>query len=357
MLNATPQPPRLTRIKVEGLRSLASVELCDLGPLSLFIGPNGTGKSNLLLALRLMHEGQTGAIGTTVGLAGGAEVLLHGGGAVTTQINIELDFTDTGGRQVGYRCTLTPSADDRLLFTDEQAGLRASPEGPWTFDETVSTGGFRSGLAGNHSPIAGAVSECLIGLAVYHFDASARLRINSRAAESVALLPSGENLAAMLARLQSAPSDRDLKAAFLRIQGHARRVIPSLASLDTVAMGNGHIRLSWLDHQGRRYGPEHLSDGSLRALALITVLNLPEAQRPATLAIDEPELGLHPNAQRLLASLMALAAASRQVLATTQSVALLDAWPADSVWLTDIQNGATRFRRLDPDAAVPSLDA
>ena len=65
--------------------------------------------------------------------------------------------------------------------------------------------------------------------------------------------------------------------------------------------GNNTVRLDWIDDQDERFGVHQLSDGTLRAIALITALAQPTHLLPRLISIDEPELGLHPAAIRILA--------------------------------------------------------
>jgi predicted ATPase len=62
--------------------------------------------------------------------------------------------------------------------------------------------------------------------------------------------------------------------------------------------------------------------------------------------IDEPELGLHPAAITVLASLMQSAATRTQVLAATQSVTLVNQLTPEDVWVVDRIDGASEFRHL-----------
>ena len=91
-----------------------------------------------------------------------------------------------------------------------------------------------------------------------------------------------------------------------------------------------------------------LSDGTLRFIALATLFLQPEAYRPSVILVDEPELGLHPLAITLLASLVKQAAVTTQVIISTQSPFLLDHFQPEDVLVADRVDGGTQFTRLDP---------
>jgi predicted ATPase len=91
-----------------------------------------------------------------------------------------------------------------------------------------------------------------------------------------------------------------------------------------------------------------LSDGTLRFIALTTALLQPNP--PATILLDEPELGLHPYALNLLAALLKKAATQTQVIVSTQSASLLDNFEAEDVIVVEREDGASTFKRLSsPD--------
>lgn len=106
------------------------------------------------------------------------------------------------------------------------------------------------------------------------------------------------------------------------------------------------IRLLWKQKDSDyAFWPSQLSDGSLRFICLVTALMQPNP--PATIIIDEPELGLHPYAIVLLASLIRAAASRMQVIVSTQSVPLLNEFTIDDLIVVEREEGASVFKRYD----------
>lgn len=99
-----------------------------------------------------------------------------------------------------------------------------------------------------------------------------------------------------------------------------------------------------------------LSDGSLRFICLVTVLMQPEKYKPEVILIDEPELGLHPYAIKVLASLLRLASESTQIISSTQSVELLNEFNLEDVIIADRKKGYTDLQRLDENKLRAWLD-
>jgi predicted ATPase len=72
---------------------------------------------------------------------------------------------------------------------------------------------------------------------------------------------------------------------------------------------------------------------------------------PSVICIDEPELGLHPDAIHILADLLRDASTRTQLIVTTHSDALVDAFSDDpeAVCVCEKVEGSTVVRRLDKD--------
>jgi predicted ATPase len=103
---------------------------------------------------------------------------------------------------------------------------------------------------------------------------------------------------------------------------------------------------TWSDYLLRPY---QISDGSLRAMALITLLMQPKERLPKIVVLDEPELGLHPHAIEIIAGLIRSASLTTQIIVATQSPALLDYFEAAEVIVVDCLDGESRFSRLSAD--------
>jgi predicted ATPase len=92
-----------------------------------------------------------------------------------------------------------------------------------------------------------------------------------------------------------------------------------------------------------------LSDGTIRFIALLAILLRPEA---ATLiCLEEPELGLHPDAVGQVAELLVETSQRTQLIVTTHSDALVSALSdqPESVLVTEHFPGGTTFQRLEGD--------
>ena len=89
---------------------------------------------------------------------------------------------------------------------------------------------------------------------------------------------------------------------------------------------------------------------------LVTLLLLPEEMLPEILIIDEPELGLHPAAENVIAGLIKQASNYCQVILSTQSSTFIDHFAPDDVIVTEIENGESSFKRQSEEDLRGWLD-
>lgn len=99
-----------------------------------------------------------------------------------------------------------------------------------------------------------------------------------------------------------------------------------------------------------------LSDGTLRYLCLLAILYDPAP--PPVICIDEPELGLHPDLINNIADALRFASQRTQVVVTTHSAALVDAFTAepDTILVCEKLDGCTVIQRLDAKQLAPWLE-
>jgi predicted ATPase len=144
-------------------------------------------------------------------------------------------------------------------------------------------------------------------------------------------------------------------AAYQRIVATVRQMVPDFCDfvLEPNKLNDKQISLRWT-HRGHDYefGPHQLSDGSLRFIALATLLLQPPDFMPLLIALDEPELGLHPAALEVLGGMIERASTQCQVVLATQSVNLLDCFSPGAVVVAHCRDGETAFERLTEDALV-----
>lgn len=327
----------LDKISISGFKSIRSLEKLSLGNLNILIGANGAGKSNFVdffRMLRAMAERGLNAFATKMG---GADGFFFGGPKETPQISATLEFDP-----IPYRFVLEPTAGNEFIFSDES-----------TFH---SGKGWRSRGSGytesrlRHWEGGYVLNMRLTGCMAYHFNDTgmlAFLRREHSVHNGRELSDDAGNLAAFLWHLDN---ERNDKFILNRIRETIQLVAPYFDDFLFEPRKKGEdekIRLQWRQ-KGSSYPfqPWHLSDGTIRFIALSTALLQPHP--PTVMIFDEPELGLHPFALEVLANLISEAADRTQIIVSTQSVQLLNHFQPEDVIVVDRVKGASEFRRLDP---------
>lgn len=341
-------PDRISKLRVEGFRSIRE-QVLELHGINVLIGANGAGKSNLLGAIQMLRFIGTKGLGAFVGRRGGASALLFMGPRRTPVMTLEAEFAGDHGVSK-YRAVLAHATGDALIFTHEEVGHRGLDEGAfrWT---PLGSGHAESKLdlaARDGDATARTVQWHLRRIERYHFhDTSdeARIRNTCSVKDTQSLRPDAGNLAAWLYALSESHPER-----FERISGTIRQLAPYFGgfALTPSPHNDAYIMLNWTDRKtGHVFHPGALSDGTLRAMALVTMLLQPPDAMPLLVAVDEPELGLHPFAMNIIASLVQGVSSERQLVLSTQSTHLLDCFDPACVIVADRVDGATTFRRLD----------
>ncbi len=351
------RPPRVTirRVEIEGFKSIRKASL-DLQAVNVLIGANGAGKSNLASFFALVPAALDQTLTNFVNLHGGANAFLHQSARLTERIAWKLDVcTDEGDGAIAQE--LIFKAPDSLayvpLYTEERA-----PVAPWTMFVNGDVCAVRAEQGRHHAiKIYEGIKE---GIGVYHFhDTSLKgpLRTAADITATLRLDGAGSNLPSILYSYEQAEkgykgngkTSRYSSGPFARITRTVRKFFPGFDKFVLVPEADKRrILLRWRHRDsGHVYGPHQLSDGTLRAIALITVLLQPKEDLANLIVIDEPELGLHPVGIELIANLIKAASLHCQVIVSTQSTTLLDFFEPEQVIVVEAEKGASRFRRLD----------
>ncbi|MBM4305844.1 MAG: chromosome segregation protein SMC [Deltaproteobacteria bacterium] len=341
--------PELDYISVKGFKSIASAKV-ELRPINVIIGPNGSGKSNFVGVFSFLHEIREGHLNDYVRKAGGADELLYFGLKVTKEIKILISFRQETNQ---YELTLKPTADDSLYPADESVyywDKEHYRSGPYQRSLNSRENGREAGISDpGLTRTAGWVRNRLDRWRLYHVhdtSANSPLRKTAKLNDNIFLRPDGSNLPAFLYFLQ-----QKHQTAYSLIRRIVQMVAPFFDDfqLNPDPLNEEFIRLTWKHKNSDQYfGASSLSDGTLRFIALATLFLQPDKFRPSVILVDEPELGLHPYAITMLASLVKQASQVTQVILSTQSPLLLDHFKPEDVLVADCVEEGTQFTRLDP---------
>jgi predicted ATPase len=359
----------LRRVTLKGFKSIKEMDL-ELRPLNVLIGANGAGKSNLVSFFKMLNEMMAGRLQQYVGTTGRAQSLLYYGPKETPQMEAELEFGVPGGTAT-YFMQLTHAAVDTLVFSEERLKFNGK-DSPTPGEQST---GIRGGHPESHLAVlynldhpttdfdrnGEQIRTFLAQCRPYHFhdtSPSARVRRYCYISDNRVLMADGGNLPAFLRRLRE-----DNNSAYQQIVSTIRLIAPFFRDFDLEAEGpeKKEINLNWLsDATGlntavgtggwdQLFGPHQLSDGTLRAMCLITLLLQPENELPDLILVDEPELGLHPYALHVIASLFKKASRHTQVLVSTQSSSFLDHFDPEDIIVASREGNESVFSRPEPE--------
>jgi predicted ATPase len=335
----------IDKITLKGFKSIRSLEDFPLRNLNILIGANGAGKSNLVSFFTFLREAVEQRLNLHIAKKGGVDDHLFMGPKVTKEIYAYLRF-----QPYAYEFNLEPTVRAGLVFADERIHVDASGETP-AIVRSIGGGHSESQLKTQRRPTEnGRMSQPIYASisrwGIYHFlDTSdeSPIRRPCSIRDNERLREKGDNLAAFLLVLHDRHQDT-----YEEIRDTIRLAAPFFDDFKfrpKPSDGDTSLQLEWTQKDSDYpFLGSQLSDGTLRFIALTTALLQPNL--PATVLLDEPELGLHPYALNLLAALLKEAATRTQVIVSTQSAPLLDNFEAEDVIVVQREEGASTFKRL-----------
>jgi predicted ATPase len=195
-------------------------------------------------------------------------------------------------------------------------------------------------------PFAG-LHDLLTSMFFYIPDLAA-LRDARPPAQSDLLDEDGGRLGEVLGRLDEVKRQR--------LTEYAAAIVPRLTEVGATPSSGDYLAARMTmstgpDGQGRDFRAEAMSEGTIRAIGLLAALFQPPTQdgRISLIAVEEPELALHPLAAGVLFDALTEASYSVQVLATTQSAELFDRKEADlsTLRMVEAEDGVSVIGPVD----------
>lgn len=325
----------LDSIQISGYKSIKALDL-KLTPINILIGANGAGKTNFISFFKLVNNIYEQRLRNYT-MQNQAEGLMYYGVKTTPEIKGYLQFAENA-----YSFILQPRENGSLFIAKERSWYGKSAYGCDNIDESCikTSTTYRDKW----------LRKYLQSYKIYHFHDTSRgapLRSIADVDDNRILKEDGGNLPAYLYLLQ-----QKHPKVFHRIESVVQSVMPYFERFDLFpqSLNNNKIGLVW----NEKYAPDKyfsandLSDGSVRFIALATLLLQPEL--PSVIIIDEPELGLHPIAIAKLAGMIQSAAARGcQIIISTQSVDLIAHFEADDIITVDRKDNQSFFQRLNKE--------
>lgn len=341
---------KLTSIEIRGFKSISyEVPLTlKMSDVNILLGANGVGKTNIISFFRMLGYMMSGTLQKHVAERGTSASFLHYGSKRTPRLRAKLHFQDEENSDM-YKVELSNAAGNRLIITDEQLSWKKKGENR-PVNIQIENDFQESGLINSKDPVSRTVRFLLSRCKAYQFHDTSHdgyLRQSSTVKSARYLQSRGNNLASFLYLLQKEFPDE-----YKRIISYVKMVMPSFADFVLEPVG-GYVQLNWTDNCPNDYvfSSDQFSDGTIRFIALATLLLQPAELMPSVIIIDEPELGLHPYAISQLIEMIEDASLHAQIIISTQSPQLIDGFSANDVTVVEMdeEKHCTQAHHLKED--------
>ena len=328
--------PTIKQLVLKRFRSVPSESITFDNP-TIFVGRNGSGKSNLVSAFSFLADAMASPLQAVFDKASGISTVRNrtSGRSYPPNLGLRVDFGQLNGKAssgfyafevralknygfsvVREQCSVGRAWFDRIgtKFTSNVGGMKPS----------LDPASLSLPLVGGEAKFA-PVLRTLASMRVYSIEPR-KLREMQDPDSGTSLKPDGSNVTSVLKEIER-QSDRDLD----RISDILATIVPNTKQVEVKKHGKNlslEFTQEWGDKKRLKFEGFSMSDGTLRAIGLLAAVF--QRPVPSLIAIEEPEATIHPGALESVLDLLRHASRQMQVVVTTHSPELLDA-----KWITD----------------------
>lgn len=335
-----------------------------LGPLNVLIGPNASGKSNLVDVLELVRSLPTD-LQDTIRNGGGVKDWLWEGDRQKQDPSLEVvvSYGKTGlQHQIAFKeigSEFWPALEQiqaspdkvfyEFLLNPYKSNIR-NRDNEWIdFDKTENLNSsilaqIKPGVDNVDLYILARIYQRIHIYSTWHFGRDSLFRQSQAIDQPTSdLAEDYSNLAIVLNQMAKSPEAKQHV-----IEG-MRELYENFDTYEIPLSSNSAVEIRFTEGKLRSIPAARLSDGTLRYLCLLTILYNPHPSR--VVCVEEPELGLHPDIVAGLAKHLRAASQRMQIIVTTHSDILIDALSdtPECVVVFENHDGATQMNRLDAD--------
>lgn len=356
------------------LRQYKSVETCDidLAPLSILVGRNGVGKSNIIDALRFVADALRNTLEYSIRERGGIDQVRRkslGGRPTHPGIALELRLGDS--RRATYTFRIA-AVEGRGFRVDQEQCLVQSRDGSTAHvfhrkKDTITEWTPRSPhpalvedrlllVAASGLPEFRPVYDLLTKMTFHNLNPDL-MKYPQRPEPGELLTHEGRNLASVIKQVESSDAKslervlHYLKAIGIQVTRIAHKQAGALETIEVaqeVEVPEGRRNLN--------FDAIALSDGTIRALGILVSLVSARGLGlggPSLIGIEEPETALHPAAAAALMDALTEGAAKTQLIITCHSPDLLDhdSVTPEMIRPVLLERGRTVVGKLSPEKA------
>lgn len=342
--------PRFASLEVTNFLSYKHAKF-EFGDLVALVGPNASGKSNLVAAIKLLREIPVHGLPIALARRGGFDQLRHRSQGRPNDPSLRIDFSFPGQPASFYEIKLGAVSPRSYRVKHEEAVVHWS-EGRFSF---VSDGKHvrvteprfvedeeRLELDIRDFPVPPGQSALSSGGFAGYLMYTALQRM-----QTVEINP------AVVANLQEPSSTRDFEpdgsnstsvyelldsSAKAELVDELSAIVPGIVRIEVQRLSDKQtLKFVQSTKSGNReFSAKQMSDGTLRAFSILLAMKQP--RRPSLIVIEEPEVAIHLGALRTLVEILTEGNQGAQILLTTHSADIVDAVPIESlrvVWSED----------------------
>lgn len=328
----------LDRVVLNNYRSIKECSV-RLGALSFLVGQNGAGKSNFLDALRLVTESLNTSLEHALRERGGVNEVRRRSSGHPTHFGIRIDWRLPDATQGSYAFRVGAKPKGGFEVQQEEChvfhGILEKPqhyriengnlkESSFAVTPPASSDRLYLVAAAGLPPFR-PLYDALSHMGFYNLNPDAIRELQPPDPGEV-LKRDGSNLASVLSVMA-----RESKDVHDRVVTFLSKVAPGILDVDVKQLGKKET-LEFRQRVGTNQDPwrfyaENMSDGTLRALGVLTALFQTAnggVRRVPFVGIEEPEAAVHPGAAGVLRDGLRAASQRTQVAVTSHSPDLLD---------------------------------
>lgn len=335
-------PARILSLTLTNFLSYKSAEV-DFGDLIALVGPNASGKSNFVSAIKLLREIGSHGLPVAVARRGGFDQLRHRSNGRPNNPSLRLTFRFGEEESIPesyYEIAFASVAGRTYRVKSEAASVAGTSATHWfrSDGETVTSGGHTAGrrrpeqetkVAPGHSAVTGGSSIASF-LVFQVLSQMQTVEINPQVVRDFQeptsigqFEPDGSNVVSVYDSFDSARRRTVIDYMNAIVPGITKVEVSSLAGQQTLTFGQ------MTPNGVREFSARQMSDGTLRAFSILVALHQP--QRSSMIVIEEPEIAIHLGALRALVDILKTESRVTQMVITTHSSDIIDQVDVDAV--------------------------